>query len=64
MTQVDSTVQQGSLIPRFESYYFKYGDTLYQEYKIIYLVVAKDDQHDCERNSRESNWKGIRGQAR
>lgn len=38
----------------FQTYYFKYGDTLYMPYRIIYLVV-KGDNHDCSREGRSSN---------
>lgn len=30
--------------------YIKYGDTLYNKYRIIYLVVVKDNDYACKRN--------------
>lgn len=52
----------GTRTPKFEAIYVKYGDTLYQRYNVIYLIVVKDTDHDCKRDSHASNRQDIRGQ--
>ena len=56
---VEDAIQSELLMSRFNSYYFKYGDTLYQEYRIIYLAVVKDEADDCKRQGRDCNREGL-----
>lgn len=39
--------------------YIRFGNTLYREYKVIYLVVVKDENHDSKGQGRDSNRQGI-----
>lgn len=59
MTQVDT--KQLNLITDnlWTDIYIKYGDTLYNKYRIIYLVVVKDKHHDCTGEDRESYREGL-----
>lgn len=57
MTTVDLT-RLGLVTPKFDSYWIKYGDTLYKEYKIIYLVVV-GDENDFQNKGRISYRKGL-----